>query len=357
MIVHHIEELKFTFGLPNIWATSSPVYLLGKLGVVLFFVLSGFLITFLLLEEEQRTGIRVGRFYMRRVLRIWPLYYFTVGLALFVLPFLAFFAWPGYGIAVVHNQLPLKTVLYATLFANLVTAFVGVVPFATQAWSIGAEEQFYLFWPILMKRARNKARAMVALIALYSLGRVVLSAELAGHGPWLSGAREVYSLFNFDFMIIGGLAGVALHQKSRWLSLLVNRPAFYLTLTATVVLISTGVVLPRLNAEAYSVLFAVLILNFAVNRRIGWSLESGLLRYLGKISYGLYMLHPLAIVASIRILGAIGWTQDAILYPTCLLGAVALASISYRFLESPFLRLKSRFTDVVSGEAARAVSA
>ena len=78
VIVHHIEQLKYIYGLPNNFS-SSFVQIIGELGVILFFVLSGFLITYLLLEEEKRTTtIAVKNFYLRRVLRIWPAW-ITVG--------------------------------------------------------------------------------------------------------------------------------------------------------------------------------------------------------------------------------------------------------------------------------------
>ena len=319
-------------------------------------MLSGFLITYLLLEEERSTGIQIGRFYLRRALRIWPLYYLTVFLALFVLPYLTFLTWPGFGIDVVHNNLLLKTALYGTLFANAVMSFVGWVPFATQAWSIGTEEQFYLIWPVLMKRVRNKAVLMLTFIALYLVGRALLSKGLTGAGPWQDWIRGVYGLFNFNCMVIGGLAGAALHKRFSLLPLLINQPVFYATLVATLALIARGVEIPYLNAEAYAIPFAVLILNFSSNDRIGWSMESEPFHYLGKISYGLYMLHPLAITASIQTLRKIGETHDVLLYPTCLLTTAGLSAISYRFIESPFLGLKRRFTNVVSGENARSSS-
>src|ERR1700679_371071 len=95
VIIHHAEAFRWIFGLPNAWRTVPAIGHLGDFGVVLFFVLSGFLITYLLLEEERVHGrIEVGRFYVRRALRIWPLYYLFVALALFALPYLSFFGVP-----------------------------------------------------------------------------------------------------------------------------------------------------------------------------------------------------------------------------------------------------------------------
>ena len=311
----------------------------------------------MLLEEEAHTGsIRLRRFYIRRALRIWPLYYVVVVLALFILPYTSVFMRPDVGLDVIHQDLLLKVVLYATFFANVVLANVGVVPFAALTWSVATEEQFYLLWPVLMRSVHSKLFLMLAVITIYLAGRLILESNLTGSAPMLAGIRNFYALFNIDCMAIGGLAAVLLHQKSRMLALLVNIPVFYATLLATVALVACGVTIPYLHYEFYSVLFAVLILNFATNRRIGWSMEFEPLHYLGKISYGLYLLHPLAIVASIRLCIALGWTNDVVVYPTILVAAIGLATISYRFLEAPFLRLKSRFAFVASGEDARNVT-
>ena len=86
VIVHHVELTKAFLGLPNI-AGVRAIPVIGPLGVVLFFVLSGFLITYLLLVEERTAGrISIRRFYTRRILRIWPLYYVVVSAGLFLLP-------------------------------------------------------------------------------------------------------------------------------------------------------------------------------------------------------------------------------------------------------------------------------
>jgi len=359
VIVHHTEHLKLLYGLPSVWNTSAAIAIVGKLGVVLFFVLSGFLITYLLLVEEQQAGrISVMKFYIRRALRIWPLYYFVVALALFILPYTTLFIRPDNGLDVIHQDLQLKLVLYVTFLANVVSAIFGAVPFAALTWSVATEEQFYLIWPILMRHVRSKLGLMLAVIALYLTGRLILETNFAGDGRWLTGIRNFYALFNIDCMAIGGLAAVLLHKKSKALSLLVNLPVLYGTLFTTVVLVACGVTVPYLHYEFYSVLFAVLILNFATNQRIGWSLEFEPFHYLGNISYGLYLLHPIAIVACIRLLTGIGWTKDVYLYPACLLTTIGLAALSSRFFESPFLRLKRRrFAIVVSGGDALDVTA
>ncbi|MBK8094069.1 MAG: acyltransferase [Verrucomicrobiaceae bacterium] len=116
----------------------------------MFFVLSGFLITYLLLEEETKTGtISVRHFYVRRILRTWPLYFLVVALALFVWPVFFPIIAGEHTSAIRHSIAGLAC--YALLLPNLAAIFLHPLPFAGQTWSIGVEEQFYLVWPVLMK--------------------------------------------------------------------------------------------------------------------------------------------------------------------------------------------------------------
>src|SRR4026208_162751 len=96
VIMQHIEQIKSMYGIANRW--SSPfMQVIGEQGVSLFFVLSGFLITYLMLEEEKKTGtIQIRNFYRRRILRIWPLYFLIGFLALAVLSRIPFFILPDY---------------------------------------------------------------------------------------------------------------------------------------------------------------------------------------------------------------------------------------------------------------------
>ena len=103
--------------------------------------------------------------------------------------------------------------------------------------------------------------------------------------------------------------------------------------------------------EFYSLWFGVLILNFATNREIFISLESKFIHYLGKISYGLYMYHPICIVLVINIALLFKQTSDWLLYPLSLLATILIAGLSYKYFESYFLKFKRKFTIVASGES------
>lgn len=145
--LHHTEIVRQIFGLPHL-ANLPSVAAMGKTGVILFFVISGFLITHLLLQEKQQAKtIAVGNFYLRRILRIWPLYFLIIGIALLIAPQTALLQLPNFETALNSQTIRPILLLFIFILPNMVYVHYGIVPYAAQTWSIGTEEQFYLLWP------------------------------------------------------------------------------------------------------------------------------------------------------------------------------------------------------------------
>ena len=157
VVVGHTGDGLWLFGVQkhNYLARLNPDS--AGLAVLFFFVLSGFLITYLLLVEESETGtISVGAFYVRRILRIWPLYYLIVVLAFFVLPHSGGLL-PASS-AELYGWKNLS--LYLTIFPN----FAMPVWYAGHLWSIGVEEQFYVSWPLLMRIVHARLALILGVI-------------------------------------------------------------------------------------------------------------------------------------------------------------------------------------------------
>ena len=330
-----LDGLRCLAIVPVIWHHSTPrplpgIWGKGPAGVDLFFCLSGFLITTLLLREKARTGrIALGNFYVRRALRILPLYYAVLlSYALFAycsspaLPQRAHF----------FRTLP----LYATFTANWFGEFgVSHAILFSFAWSLCIEEQFYAFWPWIVRwlSARGALLAMCALLLLdYCVGRSTLSGYLA---------RIVTS---FAAPIgLGALLAIALAERPSFdvLYRVLGHPwAAPLALLGVFALLLWPVA-PLLVFQAA---LAVLVAACVIRERHGlaWLLEARALSYVGAVSYGLYLLNSTAIGIVRRAFPAHASASGFVFFASLPL-ALGLAALSHRYFEAPCLRLRERF--------------
>ena len=353
VIVHHLEQLLSIFGFNNLW--KNPIInAIGGLGVELFFVLSGFLITYLLLVEEHKTKtISIKDFYIRRILRIWPLYYVIGLLAFFILPHFSLFNVPNYSQQLTEN-FSLSFVLYLFFLPNLLLFGYGiVVPYASQSWSVGVEEQFYLIWPILMKFFKNKLVLLFSIILVYLFMRVFGFRIIQKYFFWnheMDLLRSVWSGFKIHCMAIGALFSYCLFHKNKTLTFFLHKYVYRIALAFLIVSIGFSLNVSLL----YDVLFGIIILNLVSSENKGIFLENKIMNYLGKISYGLYMYHVIAIVISIKLFQYLGWLNNhLLLLLTVTFITMLFASLSYYLIEKKFIVLKSRFSKVISGENAK----
>ena len=287
---------------------------------------------------------------MRRILRIWPLYFLIIILAFFILPYFEIFTFPGFGKDIVYSNLVWKLLLYAIFFPNLVLTLLGIVPYASHTWSIGTEEQFYLIWPVLIKYLKkNRILLMLTIIVTYLIFQFFLLSSFANYLPYKELIRSIWYTFPIDCMAIGGLYSILLFQKSKLLKYLLRNDLFYFSICLVTLLMIKGVYIPYIHYEFYSVFFGLIILNFSANNKIKISLENKVLNYLGNISYGLYMYHPIGIVLAIAISVLIDYKNNWLLYPLSLFLTITIAGISYKYFESYFLKNKKRFSSILSG--------
>lgn len=351
VILTHIEQIKGYKGMKH-FMNSYPMET-GLLGVNIFFVLSGFLITYLLLYEEQKSkSINIKNFYIRRILRIWPLYYLIVILAMLILPSFQFFNWNGYSQEVIYQGFTLKLLLFLLFFPNLVHVLLGLVPYASQTWSVGAEEQFYLFWPWVFKIfKKNRVIVLLILIFIYFVFSFIIHKYELNYIPKILFVKAFFSTFNLDKMAIGGIFAILLFQKSKLLKIILNQIVFYISLIIVLVLWIRNIYIPYIHFQLYSVFFALIIVNFATNKNIKISLENKVLNHLGNISYGLYMYHPIAIILSIAIAKIFQITSNWFIYPLSFLFSILMADLSYRYFEKYFLKFKLKYSKVLSGNA------
>ena len=359
VIVTHIELLKGQLG----FSTSLKFleqFNLGGLGVYFFFVLSGFLITYLLIHEKEKTGtIKIKAFYIRRLLRIWPLYYFITLLAFFILPNFEMMeiAWLQ---QFYHSNFTVNLVLFLLMLPNLALALNPAVAHAGQLWSIGVEEQFYLIWPVLFKRTNNLLRLLILLfvfvVGIKVLFILLLNSNTIPSSENMLALKKFMAMSKFECMIIGAFGAYGVKYNSKDMLRIVYHPiVFGISLLSLPLMnyfspdqLNDAIHLP------YSVMFMVIIMNVSSNNKAIILLENKVFIFLGKISYALYMYHMIVVVFSIRLItwffGEIGLFQNILIYVSSILLTIFVSWLSYEYFEKPFLKLKSKFTIVKSGK-------
>ena len=347
VIINHVEQISSIYSINNCFENDF-IKNTGKLGVCLFFVLSGFLITLLLFKEEKLTGtVSLKWFYIRRILRIWPLYFLIIILGLFVYQYIPGLRLPDSNYSVYNNNLGSIMLLFVFFMPNVVLINFGAIPFVAQTWSIGAEEQFYLFWPALNKYIKNKLLLIsIVFCVFYSLSFYFSYTQMQSDKHLFM--HRLIETIPIHYMCIGAFfAYVACNDfkiiqlmKSIFFSKLFQLAA----LTSIICIILFKIYIPFIQKEYFAFIFGVIIYNAALNDKNIFLLNNKFLTYLGKISYGLYMYHPVAIVVSIVILIYSGLENNKILVYTLVLGlSILMATISYEFFEKYFFKLKNKF--------------
>lgn len=157
-----------------------------------------------------------------------------------------------------------------------------------------------------------------------------------------------------DCMAIGGLFALIVYEKTsivnKLRNILFNKITQWIILLTTIYLISIGFKMKELHYEFYSILFGILIINFACNKDRIFSMENKVFNYLGKISYGLYMFHPIVVVFSIKLCEILNFKSNYFLYPMVFILIIILASLSYEFFEKIFINKKIKYSDIISGD-------
>ena len=357
VLIHHTEQIKYLMGLDNVYG-NSIVKNLGKLGVGLFFVLSGFLITYLLLSEKNRRGdISAKDFYVRRVLRIWPLYFIIIILGFFVFPTIPIFNHP------LRNQYYFDADFFKRLpFFLLFLPNIGFVFFrspylCSQTWSVGVEEQFYAIWPWIIK-SKNPVKTFLKLLTVFLivLGTVWLYIFKISDLSEIEkqkiqdGLALFFSQFRILTMVIGGIgAYLVFSKKDNILTILFRKDVQVVVYLILFWMLGTGFHISGFNMEFYGIFFCFFILNVSQNKNSIFYLEQKIIHYLGKISYGIYIYHPAVIVVCINSIHYFfgkklpNLTFNLLLYPSAFLLTVLVCEFSFRFIETPLLKLKERF--------------
>lgn len=335
VILHHGPTLRSVPAFKNY---------LGWFGVDLFLVLSAFLLSRLLQMEYAATRtVNVRNFFVRRVLRIWPLY-------LFIITFSLLYAWSTHTIEA--REATGWYLAHITFTQNLAASVhsYSTLPFTAHLWTIALEEQAYVLMPIFIgaylrdANAKWLAKALVAAVAMFVLIR--LSVVVLGRQHpyvWVSPLRADTFLFG---IFLGLCTSIGADKR--------RAPAIVLfSAAALVACLAIWMGAPGLSDMAEVIGYpltgaACCLLIFAVDQSALATrvLGSKSMRHLGKISYGVYVFHILGLRLSEMLVEQVGVSAPYAQLVIAIVITLALAEISYHLLERPFLLLKERFTVV-----------
>ena len=328
----------------------------GLVGVLLFFVLSGYLITSLLMRESREwNGVNVRDFYIRRVLRLGP------ALAVFLAVFLVVALTVDVGVTS-HRAL-----MGALLGATYMTDFAlglqkGFTPELAHLWSLAVEEHFYLIWPFAVgwlagvDKAR-RLRLVVLAVLGFMLVRMLTVVATAAYPFYVYALPTTWG----DALLIGALVAIARPPTASRRRL---APATGLAVTGVgLILLLGGAFWPGMFRALWTYAYGIPLMSLGAAlvilgldgsqpHALTWVFRTRPVVALGVLSYSVYLYNSTAILLLQHVYGH-GYLQRS----AALLVAILCAALSYRFVEQPFLRLKERFTKPsVTRDAAHAVT-
>jgi peptidoglycan/LPS O-acetylase OafA/YrhL len=309
-----------------------------SLGVDLFFLISGFLITYLLLVEKETHGkIAVGKFWMRRLFRIWPLYFLIIGTG----PLLTW---------LFDEPVPSSYLMHLVFLGNFEMIANGFSSASVNhLWSICIEEHFYLICPLIVGFVPRRFLAG-AFMAIVLLSFCFRWAHVDADNYWMT--FYLHTVSRMDVLAIGCLAGMGFHSGSlrfaaprevRWgvAALLL------IILTNDVYVLWDGFFLATSKKYVYILLIGYLVGDLMFNPNVRWKMPTkGFLTYLGKASYGMYMFNPVIIAVFVKMYWKYSYFNGWVFLIGIHVAVLAVVILSFELYEKPLLRLKDRFAVV-----------
>lgn len=322
----------------------------GWVGVDLFFILSGFLITGILLDTKQNPHY-FKNFFIRRALRIFPLYYLLLILVFFIIPV---FSTPLLGNLEYYQQ---NQIYFWAYIQNWLYSVDGFPENFTlhHLWSLGVEEQFYIFWPFIVYFCNQKflIKATIILI-IFS----IIFRHYGHHLGLVFPYQYVHILSRMDALLLGALV-LQLFRISPNLLKKLSIPVLILTTTVIIVYIGVNKTVDfwyltpiyTFIGLFFASIIAVLICDFRVSVPAKLLLSNAILNWFGKYSYGLYIIHyPLYFIGLKYLSPTIIKSGFSVLVSglinglACIFFSCILAYISFNLFEVKFINLKERFT-------------
>lgn len=311
-------------------------------GVDIFFLLSGFLITYILLEEKKRyKKISIGKFMIRRALRIWPLYFLIVG----VTPFL-----------VIWLDTPPPNYLANSFFLgnfDIISSRTWAYPFS-HFWSICIEEHFYLFWPFIIAFVPKKRLISIFSIFIFLSIAFRLYASYTMEFSWFT--LFTHTLSRIDVLVIGAIGAYFYSEKPITINL--SRFLRYslvliliLSLMIESIVLWDSMFLAGFKKYFYIIIISILLLDFNFNSNYKHSLnKNSFIHYLGKVSYGIYMYsNVLLLIVIKKIMWHFNTNNIYFFFFITFTLSILIPIISYELFEKHILKINEKFRKIKTG--------
>ena len=318
IVVHHIEQYRASCGFVNYWENATIISF-GKTSIIFFFVLSGYLVTNSFLRQAT---FDIKKFYKRRLLRIAPLYYILVCCSIFIFP----------NINLLNNAPSLadttQNLLYFLFLPNIVLAAFPANPFLAHTWFVGTTEQYHFLSALCYKYSKSRqtyAFLLMALVAIYwAFG---LYVKIFAQESFL---YIFWHYFNIDCLAIGAIFAL-LPKEGKWISLLKTKCVFIVSTLIFIFLLISGIVIPFVYNQLLALCFGIFIYNI-MQHDISFASANRVVHFLGKISYSIYMIHPIVIICTINLLQEYA-NATILTYGFVVLFTLLVASAYHVFIE------------------------
>jgi peptidoglycan/LPS O-acetylase OafA/YrhL len=349
ILLLHITGGLFDFGLkPDIFLDSvhgnANIVFLQRLAaycVSMFFSISGFVIAYLLLEEKKTGDINVKKFYVRRMLRLWPLYFLYILLTIIT----------NYIFDISYNKSQLF--FYIFLMSNIPFAFGNAILLVSHFWTLGVEQQFYLFIPNWVKRIKHLFTCTVLLFGIFML--LKMSFKLLAAQPICAKLYFFLNTSRYQCLLIGVIFAILYYNKNALFLKITTHIFTQIFAWLILVLVFTDSFrFPYfLIQEIVTTATCIIIIAQVMEKNRIINLENKIFNFLGKISYGIYVVHPLITLYVSKIIhfDSEKFINYIIVYGLCVAATLVVSYLSHEYFEKWFLKLKINYITVKSRDS------
>ena len=285
-------------------------------------------------EIGKTDDVSIPKFYMRRILRIWPLYYVYLALALLAV-------W------LFRDEINNAAWFYAFFSGNISHALgIGIIPLF-HFWSLGVEEQYYLWYPWMVKYNKKRVLTFVSVLLVCWFGAKLVAYFFLGKGLMY----RILGVTQFDCMMLGAIGAIMYYRKTEWFVKLCS--SRFVAIVAWILFFTSGLYanyIPSPIRNEYIAFVSLFVIMSGLLRKP--LLENRVMNYLGQISYGIYVIHPLLLYILTRLIHTAEFMQNdvasVVIFVAITALTIGIASLSYKYFEMPFLRMKGKFSVVQS---------